>query len=213
MSVSKEMLRAAVVVGQVDRKWIAVTLGSALALIDQHAADERVQLERLLAAHLDVDWLPRAVESTSLEPAEPLALSAHEVVLLREHMHAVQLWGWHVRGDLSAAARAHGSAHGLLLARAPVVCSHTLRAAALTEYLALLEELRGAVTPPRAVLRAIISKACRSAVMFGTELSQAQCTQVVRELVGCKFPFQCAHGRPTIVPLLELSPADGPPAP
>ncbi|KAG8470808.1 hypothetical protein KFE25_009229 [Diacronema lutheri] len=210
LSVSREALRSAVVIGQVDSKWIAVTLGSALALIDQHAADERVQLERLLAVHLDADGLPREPRSVRLEPAERLALSAHELALLREHMRAVQLWGWQVRGDVSAAASARGGTggdgHGLLLVGAPAVCSHVLRVPALAEYLALLDELRGCPSPPRAVLRAIISKACRSAIMFGTQLSHAECARVVAELGRAKFPFQCAHGRPTIVPFLELPP-------
>lgn len=210
MSVSKAMLRGAAVVGQVDRKWIAVTLGSALALIDQHAADERVQLERLLALHLTAEGMPAQLGSAELAPAEPLALSAHEAALLREHMRAVQTWGWHVRGDVSAAASAGGGVggdgHALLLVRAPAVCSHVLRVPALTEYLAQLDELRGSPSPPRAVLRAIISKACRSAIMFGTELTHAECARVVQELAATKFPFQCAHGRPTIVPVLELPP-------
>jgi DNA mismatch repair protein MLH3 len=34
---------------QVDRKFIPLVCGNVLAVMDQHAADERVQLERLQA--------------------------------------------------------------------------------------------------------------------------------------------------------------------
>jgi DNA mismatch repair protein MLH3 len=198
MVLSKQMLHGARVIGQVDRKWIAVALGPALALIDQHAADERVQLEALLSKHVGADGLPVHAESVTLEPAEPLALTAHEASLAREHARALELWGWHVRGLGGADAQ-------VLLVRAPSVCSHVLRARALTEYLATLDELGGTAAPPRAVLRAIVSKACRSAIMFGKALSHEECVAVVAQLARVKFPFQCAHGRPTIVPVLEMS--------
>ncbi len=47
-------------------------------------------------------------------------------------------------------------------------------------------------------------QACRSAIMFGDELSLEECTRLVRDLARCAHPFQCAHGRPSIVPLVTL---------
>jgi DNA mismatch repair protein MLH3 len=48
------------------------------------------------------------------------------------------------------------------------------------------------------------SRACRSAIMFNDVLSLEQCEMLVRKLADCVFPFQCAHGRPSLVPLVEL---------
>ncbi len=39
---------------QVDRKFVPLVCGSQLAIMDQHAADERVQLERLTAQVRDL---------------------------------------------------------------------------------------------------------------------------------------------------------------
>ena len=76
----------------------------------------------------------------------------------------------------------------------------------MLEYALSLEAPPVASTlPPPAVHRVLASKACRSAVMFGTPLSAAQCQQILTELAQCDLPFQCAHGRPTITPLLDLS--------
>ncbi|CCH60638.1 hypothetical protein TBLA_0D01300 [Henningerozyma blattae CBS 6284] len=47
------------------------------------------------------------------------------------------------------------------------------------------------------------SKACRSAIMFGNELSREDCNHLINELSKCHNPFQCAHGRPSIKPLLQ----------
>ena len=43
------------------------------------------------------------------------------------------------------------------------------------------------------------------AIKFGDELSVEQCASVLRRLARCRLPFQCAHGRPSCVPLYNIS--------
>lgn len=40
--------------------------------------------------------------------------------------------------------------------------------------------------------------------MFNDELSKDECEQLVHRLSRCAFPFQCAHGRPSLVPLVDI---------
>jgi hypothetical protein len=40
--------------------------------------------------------------------------------------------------------------------------------------------------------------------MFNDELSNEQCKALILRLAECAFPFQCAHGRPSMIPLLNL---------
>ena len=47
-------------------------------------------------------------------------------------------------------------------------------------------------------------QACRGAVMFGDELLYEDCSALVKKLASCTFPFQCAHGRPSIIPLTKV---------
>ncbi|CAB4252710.1 mismatch repair protein MLH3 [Maudiozyma barnettii] len=58
---------------------------------------------------------------------------------------------------------------------------------------------------PTFYLEIFNSKACRSAIMFGDELTKMECKLLVRNLSKCQQPFQCAHGRPSIVPVSEIS--------
>lgn len=37
-----------------------------------------------------------------------------------------------------------------------------------------------------------------------TELSRRQCEALLRRLARTQFPFQCAHGRPTLLPVVNL---------
>jgi DNA mismatch repair protein MLH3 len=47
-------------------------------------------------------------------------------------------------------------------------------------------------------------EACRGAVKFGDDLTKEQCKSMISELAKCRLPFQCAHGRPSVVPLTNL---------
>ncbi|PCH40853.1 hypothetical protein WOLCODRAFT_99424 [Wolfiporia cocos MD-104 SS10] len=57
---------------------------------------------------------------------------------------------------------------------------------------------------PRELLGLVNSKACRGAIMFNDSLTIEQCQRLVKQLAKTALPFQCAHGRPSLVPLADL---------
>ena len=48
-----------------------------------------------------------------------------------------------------------------------------------------------------------ISYCLAGAIKFGDPLSLAECETLLQALSKCKLPFQCAHGRPSVMPLLQ----------
>ncbi|KAL8770354.1 MAG: hypothetical protein Q9209_003990 [Squamulea sp. 1 TL-2023] len=64
-------------------------------------------------------------------------------------------------------------------------------------------------TCPQGIIDMLNSRACRSAIMFNDELTHTECETLVRRLAECAFPFQCAHGRPSMVPLVTVGQANG----
>ncbi|EXJ96502.1 hypothetical protein A1O1_01628 [Capronia coronata CBS 617.96] len=62
---------------------------------------------------------------------------------------------------------------------------------------------------PTGVLEMLKSRSCRTAIMFNDVLDPDQCGQMVRQLARCAFPFQCAHGRPTVTVLGSFTGLDG----
>lgn len=54
---------------------------------------------------------------------------------------------------------------------------------------------------PRGIIDLLNSRACRSAIMFNDELTKPECVVLVKKLAKCAFPFQCAHGRPSMAVL------------
>jgi len=57
---------------------------------------------------------------------------------------------------------------------------------------------------PRDILDLINSKSCRGAVMFNDPLDIEQCKRLVWQLSQIILPFQCAHGRPSLIPITSV---------
>ena len=41
--------------------------------------------------------------------------------------------------------------------------------------------------------------------MFGDPLTLEECQKLISDLKHCTTPFQCAHGRPSVAPMTQLS--------
>ena len=54
-------------------------------------------------------------------------------------------------------------------------------------------------------LQVLQSKACHGAIKFGDKLDENVSIKLLSSLTECCLPFQCAHGRPSIAPLLNIS--------
>ena len=57
---------------------------------------------------------------------------------------------------------------------------------------------------PRLITDCLKHKACRQAIKFGDALTLEECRLIVRNLALCELPFQCAHGRPSVLPILRI---------
>jgi hypothetical protein len=211
VAVTRAELAGASVVGQFGRAFILLAHARAgVLIVDQHAAHERVRLEALEAELLAS---PGAVERVPLTPHVGLALTPAQRHAARGHGALLDAWGW---------ALQLGERCEALLA-APRVAGATLLADPLSEFLDALGARGGAPAAavaadpaavraaawragarPPAVLRLLNSRACRGSVMFGDALSRAQCEGLVAALAVTSLPMQCAHGRPSVLPLFRL---------
>ena len=58
---------------------------------------------------------------------------------------------------------------------------------------------------PQTIFKVIASKACRTAHMFGDKLDKKQMNLLLEGLGLCDKWYECAHGRPTIFPILDTN--------
>ena len=259
---SKQGLAAARVIAQVDKKFILVSIDNdivrgsenerkekkILALVDQHAADERIRVEKLFEelctplplqdqqsiCGMGYGDLVSAIMTTVLAKKIVFETRISERKLFVGHASRFADWG--ILYDISPSQHPSGPS-------APGKCRITVKT--LPECIAekcridpnsLIGIMRSEVwncqhpgytkassssaqsknekAPgwlsrigdcPKGILEMLNSRACRSAIMFNDELSTEQCESLVQRLGACAFPFQCAHGRPSMIPLVDLS--------
>lgn len=207
-TIAKTSLDDAKVLNQVDKKFIAVVAGETLIVIDQHAADERIRLEELRHKVLSGEMK----KITYLDAEQEMVLPEIGYQLLHNYEEQIQKWGWicniHSRSTVSftrSLDSLHRQATAVKLLAVPCIVGVNLTDSDLLEFLQQLDDTDGSSTIPPSVHRILNSKACRGAIMFGDTLLPSECSLIVEELNQTSLCFQCAHGRPTTVPLVNLA--------
>ncbi|XP_070024073.1 DNA mismatch repair protein MLH3 isoform X1 [Nicotiana sylvestris] len=206
-TIDKNCLEGAKVLQQVDKKYIPIVAGKTLAIIDQHAADERIRLEELREKVLSGQMRT----TTYLDSEQELVMPEIGYQLLHNYAEQIQNWGW-ICNIHSQASRSftrnlnliHKKPKAVTLLAVPCILGVNLTDVDLLEFLQQLADTDGSSIIPPSVNRVLNSKACRSAIMFGDALLPSECSLIVEELKQTSLCFQCAHGRPTTVPLVNL---------
>ncbi|UKZ56182.1 hypothetical protein TrVGV298_010011 [Trichoderma virens] len=206
----------------------------ALVMLDQHAADERCRLEELMAGYFKQDGshkFPRAVVEP-LERPLIFEISDREYDLLQRYQEHLEAWGILYKIQRRAASmKQEQDGYTVAVSALPPSILERCRTEPRLLVELMRKEIwklddEGIMPPrprsagrtaeqaqpstadfhgcPRGILELLHSRACRSAIMFNDALSAEECELLVRQLARCAFPFQCAHGRPSLVPLVDL---------
>ena len=173
------------VIGQVVNTYIIAEDATGMYLIDQHAAHERVMLERMRERLRE-----GASETQGL--LAPLSCTFPAVVqqVLETHADDLTRLGYLIEpfGD------------GTWLLRgvpAAVRGQHTADPVAALE--AALAELGAGKSGDDAFERLAALLACHNAIRAGQPLSDPEMRALIRQLEGVETPGHCAHGRPTML--------------
>lgn len=210
VNISREAFGTMRIIGQIDKKFIIVVDGQhntkgengdegmTMYAIDQHAASERALYERYLK-HATVG----RVKSFTLARAKRVKVTYSQRRSAEENQAILSKWSWTIElpgdeDDIVQMVRVPqlkcGRLGTIVVGDSQQLCNY------LDSF--LNGAARGNI--PKPMVEAVASAACHSAVRFGDVLCKAQCEAVVRSLEICDNPFACAHGRPSIVPLLIL---------
>ncbi|DBA74445.1 TPA: hypothetical protein ACH3X1_011192 [Trebouxia sp. C0004] len=193
-TITRSDFQQGIALKQMENKFVALVCNGVLSVVDQHAADERVRLEKFRAAVLGAQAY---ISSVAVIPSVCMNLSSSEVQMLETYRPNLEHWGWRwkVRGPHAAS---------VLLTHFGSVLDVSMNAVDLQIYLHQLAETQGVAVLPPAVIRTLNVKACRTAIMFGDPLLPTECAQLVSSLKATQLCFSCAHGRPTMAPLVDL---------
>ncbi len=170
-----------------------------LLVVDQHAAHERINYERLRAVLDGSDSTHEgtvldSVESVKIEPTT-LSLTAAETALVEAHKDELDTLGFRIESDGSY--RVTG---------VPAPLGRVAEAEAIHDVLDALLAGEEPADPREELLREL---ACHPSLKAGDTLSGEDATRLVRRLGTCEQPFACPHGRPTVLRIDEKTFARG----
>ncbi|MBE5865967.1 MAG: DNA mismatch repair endonuclease MutL [Lachnospiraceae bacterium] len=176
------------IIGQVFDTYWMVQFEEKLFIIDQHAAHEKVKYERLMK-----QFCEKNVVSQRLMPPVIVSLSAQEEIVLSEHMETFESLGFEIEafgGKEYALRSVPVDLYG---------CSEK------EMFLEVLDELDGGVSRGsyKVVEEKIASMSCKAAVKGNNRLSFAEAQELIDELLTLENPYNCPHGRPTIITMTQ----------
>ena len=181
---SKENVPEHKLIGQVfDTYWI-VQFRDNLYIIDQHAAHEKVMYERLTRSLETKEFTTQR-----LSPPLILSLSMQEENLLKKYEHYFHQVGFEIEpfgGREFAICGVPGNFFG--------ITDKDL-------FIEMLDSLSDTTGQPSADIlnEKLATMACKSAVKGNNRLNVSEANALIRELLSLENPYNCPHGRPTII--------------
>ncbi|XP_028575419.2 DNA mismatch repair protein Mlh3 isoform X2 [Podarcis muralis] len=224
---TKKMIDSVQVLNQVDNKFIACLInttadenedtgGNLLVLVDQHAAHERIRLEQLITDSYEKQpeklGKKKLLASTVCPPLE-IEITEEQRRLLWCCQKSLEDLGL----ELSFPENNRSQ---ILIGKVPLCFvekeANELRRGRQTvtksivqefirEEIELLQSTGGARgTLPLTILKVLASQACHGAIKFNHSLTLEESCHLMEALSCCQLPFQCAHGRPSMLPLADV---------
>ncbi|MFA9417142.1 DNA mismatch repair endonuclease MutL [Natrinema sp. HArc-T2] len=175
------------VLGQLHDTYLVCETPDGLVLIDQHAADERVNYERLQEAFAD--------DPTAQALAEPveLELTAAEAEAFEHYREALSRLGFYAdRVDDRTVA----------VTTVPAVLEETLEPDRLRDVLTSFvdgDDEAGAETVDALADQFLGDLACYPSITGNTSLTEGSVIGLLEALDDCENPYSCPHGRPVLV--------------
>ena len=172
------------IIGQVFETYWLIEFENKLLMIDQHAAHEKVNYERLMK-----QFHEKSVVSQALMPPVIVSLSGQEENVLKENMEVFESLGFEVESF-------GGSEYALRSVPVDLYgCGER------EMFLSVLDQLAdgGNFGGIRVVEEKIASMSCKAAVKGNNVLSLAEAETLIDELLTLDNPYNCPHGRPTII--------------
>ncbi|WP_049937503.1 DNA mismatch repair endonuclease MutL [Haloplanus natans] len=179
-----DRLPAMRVLGQFDETYVVAETPDGLVLIDQHAADERINYERL-QGKLSGETPTQALA----EPVE-LELTGRESELFATYRDALAALGFHADrvADRTVEVRT-----------VPTVFDSALDPSLLRDALTGFADGSAGETVDAVADALLADLACYPSITGNTSLTEGSVVDLLGALDDCENPFACPHGRPVVV--------------
>ncbi|MDO4438189.1 MAG: DNA mismatch repair endonuclease MutL [Eubacteriales bacterium] len=171
-------------IGQVfDTYWI-IEYEDSLYLIDQHAAHEKVNYEKLLNSVKN-----GSITSQQIYPPVVLSLSLREEELFEKYFSAFEKLGYEIEKT---------SDRDYFIRAVPAMLPELKDSELIKELIDGLDEERGMQTSD-SLLDKLASMSCKQAIKGNRRVDRIEMEALIKELLKLENPYNCPHGRPTII--------------
>lgn len=175
-------------IGQLfDTYWL-IQYGNQLYIMDQHAAHEKVNYERLMEAYRKKERITQFVS-----PPMVISLTRAEETILEEFKSEFERIGFTIEpygGREYAISEIPANLYGIN------------EKELFLEMLSDLED-RGSMQPSELIASKLASMSCKAAIKGGQKISFQEADALVSQLLTLENPYACPHGRPTIITMTK----------
>ncbi len=175
------------VIGQFRGLYLLCEFEDDLLVVDQHAAHERVNYERLREA---VDG---SVPTAPIDPPESVELTPAQFSVVQSAMSDLDALGYEI------------DSFGETTVRVRSVPAPMGRAAAPESVRDAVDALRRETSPEHGREKILKDLACHPSLKAGDELDDGKAAALVERLGACENPYACPHGRPTVLTVDEAA--------
>ena len=174
-----------VLVGQVfDTYWI-IQFEDKMFIMDQHAAHEKILYERTMH-RLESG----SIDTQIIAPPVILSLNMRENEVVSQNIDIFTRLGFEIESFGGNEYKVTG-----MPATLPSLDDREL----LMDIIDSLMEEGGASSKPELITQRVASMSCKAAVKGNMRMSFAEAQNLVEELMNADNPYNCPHGRPTLI--------------
>ena len=200
-TIEKEDFKKMDVIGQFNKGFIITKLKKSLFIIDQHAADEKVNYETLLN-NLTITRQP------TICPIKVEMFSIAEKNTIYSQKQLYSQLGFNI----------HKEQDDIFITTFPSIYAYKFKYEDFVNIVRKLQEKNYKIIEGEfknndlvkklflsdSVLKYIATKACRMSIMIGVTLDENRMEQILSDMSKILSPWNCPHGRPTMRLLHEL---------
>lgn len=216
LMITRESIKQFKIVGQVESKFILVKFRNMLIGMDQHASDERINLEKTYQS-----LIQKSIDQVYHQVNEVRRVSFHpsDLELIKRYEDTLKFWGIMFDPEFTKIThlpelvyRKVSKLDLRLLEKGIIEFVYNLHNSEKRE-MKLSEKHQNDdrfwwvayITHMPALYRETIkSYSCRQSIMFGEQLTRKEMELIITRLEACYQPFECAHGRPSLYPICTL---------
>ena len=180
-----KILRDYKILGQVNKTFIILEDNSGLIILDQHAAEERVNYEKYMS-----EFVKGAIKKQKLLDSKVLELNKEQKNTALNNRGFLNSIGFEFE---------EFGENSLKVSSVPEIFGR-LKSILFLDILNELVNNKGKIID-KEIEERIIKFSCRASVKAGQELTNDEIRKLINNLNNCENPYSCPHGRPISIRL------------